>query len=140
MGPNPSQNPDVDYTNLDAVLVLLQNEDKFLAEVRLHNAVYVYLLALKAWKDNEEQRIANGLSLQPPPIPPTGYVPPVIPKIADLPKPSYEPIVFPKTQFGQYPCGADINPAGTEIVWNGLHLIKVIWPTPFGNSQWWQEK
>jgi len=139
-GPNPQDNPGIDYTSLDAVLKLLENQQAWFKERKRAEDIHLYLLKLQSWKDNNEQKIANKLTLDPPPIPPVGYIPPIPPPILPLPPPNFTPIVEPINQWGQYSCPGDINPIGTEINWNGIHLIKVGYLTPWGTSQWWREK
>lgn len=136
-GPNPSQNPDIDYTSLDAVLLLLANQTKFTEELARSNELHIYLLKLQGWKNDNDQRIANHLPLLPVPIPPKWYVPPVLPPLP--PKPPKPPISFSgPNQWGQYIAVNDDYVVGDKQIYNGIMLIKIGHETPFGTSYWWE--
>lgn len=137
-GPNPSDNPNIDYTSLDAVLLLLVNEAKFNEELTRATELHVYLLKLQGWKDDTDQRIANKLPLNPAPIPPSWYVPPVLPPLP--PKPPKPPISFSgPDNWGRYIAFNDDEPVGKKIVFGLIWLVKIKHETPFGTSFWWEQ-
>lgn len=121
---------------------LALNDHLFLEEFARYQAIVNYLNAVRDWKTNSVQRVANGLPLDPRPIPPIGYTPDPDPPTPVPVAPDFTPVVKPRSQFGQYPAPGDQNPAGTIIVNpfapNG-RLVKVIAATPFGDSHWWED-
>lgn len=136
-GPNPSQNPDIDYTSLDAVLLLLANQTRFMEELTHATELHVYLLKLQGWKDDTDQRIANKLPLGPAPIPPKWYVPPVLPPLP--PKPVKPAISFlGPDESGRYVAFNDSEAVGKKLQFGTIFLIKIGHETPFGTSFWWE--
>lgn len=130
--------PNIDYTSLDAVNRLIENQNLYLIELKKADSIYKFLLAVGDWKNNSEQRKSNGLPILPPPTPPSGYTLPIEPP-PPPPKPvDYTPVVEELNQWGQYPAPGDNNPAGTRINWAGLTLVKVVHRTPFGAAHWWE--
>lgn len=120
---------------------LALNDKLYLEEKAKYDAIVNFLNAVRDWKVNSQQRVANGLPLDPRPTPPAGYTLPPDPPAPPPPAPNFTPVIRPLSQFGQYPAPGDANPAGTVIAnpyVPGQRLVKVIVQTPFGDAHWWE--
>lgn len=137
--PTPGAGVSADPSVVDKLAL---NDHLFLREKAKYDAIVNFLNAVRDWKVNSQQRVANGLPLDPEPVAPAGYVLAPDPPAPPAPAPSFTPVVRPLTQYGQYPAPGDNNPAGTVIanpyLLPGHFLVKVIVPTPFGNAHWWE--
>jgi hypothetical protein len=140
--PTPINTPGAGVSSSPSVTdELALNDSLYLQEFAQAQKVLNYLLAVSNWKLNGVQQQANGLPVSPPPVPPAGYVPAPAPApVTAVSAPSTTTIVHAIDQWGQYPAPGDTNPAGTKIpnpYIAGGSLVKVVSPTPFGNSMWY---
>jgi hypothetical protein len=129
----------------DYITQLLTDEAKLQAAHDLQQAIVFFLNALKAYKDNAIQRLANHLPPLPPPVPPAGFIPPAdpAPVIPPPPPPRHQPIIEPNDGEDQYPAPGDNNPAGTVVdnpYQSGQKLEKVMKAGPFGIWSYWIPK
>lgn len=120
---------------------LIADQNLFLAEQRRADAVKLFLIQVRDYKINSQQREALGLPLDPAPVPPAGYTLPVEPPPPPPPPPSFDPIVRPLSRFGIYPAPGDNNTPGT-IIANpyvaGKQLIRIAMEGPFGVAHYWE--
>lgn len=131
--------PNIDYSSTDAVNRLLKNQELFRVEQKRIADIQAFLNQLDSWIKNAIQGEGKiGFILGPPPIPPAGYTPPLIPEPPKPQLPAQVPTMDPNPdQWGRYP-SHDTIPAGTVVTWLGTQFRKFERVTPFGTAQWYE--
>lgn len=119
-----------------------QLSKKWLAALRLQDAVNLWKLAIKDWEMNESQRSGLGLAPLPPPPPPDGYTPTEPPSPAVPTAPNWGMTVGPPIQnkdgWYAFRMGiTDVPKDGMEIEWAGEKFRFQRQQTPWGSALYW---